>query len=1720
MNPETLKKLKSLHCKRGSLKSQMSLFEKALLKIDTTVTLSHEELQIVEVRLNKFQPVFDNFNDIQSELELLTIDNSELYETELQAREEFQDTYFTLNARANTLLNSVKPQISENSLSIPASHIVNRTNIKLPSINLPNFDGNYTQWRSFHDAFNSLIHVNTDLSPVEKLTYLKSSLKGEPYTLISSLDTTDLNYSVAWDVLLKRYDNKRRIINSHVQNILNIPISNRETSNSLREIANTLQTNLNCLRSLGQLVENWDALLVPIVVSKLDNQTVKEWEVKLNNDAEDMNTVPSLKDLLSFIMHKQNILEILSQKKGNQSNEFAKTHTNKITKAFTTTNISCSNCQKNHFISNCDLFLALDNSARSARARELKICINCLRKGHFLPNCKSLSTCRKCKRRHNTLLHFETKHTNTQRDSNSISKEQSSGETSEVLSVANCTALEDNQILLSTAIIQIKDSQNKPHSVRVLLDSASQSSFITESLLRKLNQRGTPINQAVGGIGGASLNIKRKINIHFNSIVNNFEASVQCLVIPKITSCLPTRSFNTNNFHIPPNIKLADPTFNTSSPIDMLIGAKLFWSLICIGQFRQHSLMYQKTKLGWIISGELLNERHIHDQQITCVSLNDLNVNLERFWQCDEFISNNHELTLDEQLCEEHFIKTTERNDAGRFVVKFPFKPNVDSIGNSYSVAKSRLESLERRFRKDSNLKPKYCEFMREYIELNHMTKVTNESDSTKSFFLPHHCVIKEQSETTKLRVVFDGSCKLDDGLSINAVQYVGATLQDDIFSILARFRLHQYVLTADIAKMYRQVLIHPDHRKFQKILWRENSNEDISIYELNTVTYGTTSAPFLAIRCLLEIASESRNTFPLESKIIREDFYVDDLITGSNDLELLKLIKINVQNILSSAGFQLHKFNSNVFELRNVNSENNSIHISNEDKRTLGIIWNSNTDNFTYSNKNLIQYPEITKRTILSLTAQLYDPLGILAPIIILAKLIIQELWQLNLTWDESVPMNTHLKWLNFKEKLKFLNKISIQRHVLISNHTRLELHAFADASERAYGACVYARSVNEFNQIAVHLISAKSRVAPLKSITLPRLELCAAVLAAQLVNKFKSILRISIDKEIYWSDSTITLCWIKGNPKRWKTYVSNRVSEIQRLTDPNDWFHVTSGDNPADLISRGMLPDRLIHTDLWWSGPHWLSSTNVTFSNFNNINMESIPETRNTSTALIASNIDNIISINNFSSLTKLIRIGAYCLRFIENCKKAISERITCALSPAELNRALNKLVKFSQLECFPEDYKQLLRNGTVSSKSKILSLTPFLDGDGLIRVGGRIQESNFSYGKKHPILISNKHHLTKLIFESEHKTLLHAGPTLLLNSIRNKFWPISGRNMAKGVVRSCIKCFRFNPKLNNPIMGNLPSERITPMPPFTTVGIDYAGPISIKDKQGRGAKSTKCYISIFICFSTKAIHLEPVTSLSTEAFIATFRRFASRRGSPTKIFSDNGTNFVGANTELINLFKFLNQNSDTIVEKISRQGVDWHFIPSNSPHFGGLWEAGVKSTKFHLKRVMQNASLTFEDLYTLLVQIESVLNSRPLTPLSSDPNDLEALTPAHFLIGRPLTTLPDPDVRDINVNRCSRYQHLQRLNQHFWDRWSRDYITQLQQRVKWKQSTALLEVGALVLIKEDHQPPANWRLGRVTEVFPGKDNVIRVASVRCGNAVFKRPLAKLCVLPISEG
>ncbi|XP_054276573.1 uncharacterized protein LOC128995581 [Macrosteles quadrilineatus] len=632
---------------------------------------------------------------------------------------------------------------------------------------------------------------------------------------------------------------------------------------------------------------------------------------------------------------------------------------------------------------------------------------------------------------------------------------------------------------------------------------------------------------------------------------------------------------------------------------------EFFFDLLEDGRIKnQNSPVLQNTKLGWIVGGKVHHQKSSTETSCHLTTLESLDKNIQAFWKIEEEPIKKATMTSENKLCEEMYDNSVQRGDDGRYTVKMPLKQDPSSLGDSKELAIKRFYQVERRLKNNSELQKQYKSFMHEYEELGHMEKVTANETDKPVYYLSHHPVIKEASSTTKLRVVFDASAKTTTGISLNDSLMVGPTLQDDLFSILLRFRIHTYVLTADIEKMYRQIWIHPSQRDMLRILWREDNSKPVLIYRLNTVTYGTACAPYLAIKTIQQLAQDERSQYPQASNVVMKDFYVDDVLTGTDDINEARVLRDQLVGMLKCGGFNLRKFNSNsnalLAELPDDIVERKAHKLPNSNDstiKTLGIFWDAESDKIKYkymlSTDNKAASTSVTKRTVLSDIAKLFDPLGIISPIIINAKILMQDLWKQNMKWDDVLPEQLHKRLLQFKQDLTLLSNFNVSRCVrMIQTEGTFELHGFSDASEKAYGAAIYLRHELSDGTAKTTLLCSKSRVTPLKTQSLPRLELWGALLLTELMSNVKTaLINKHIERVTYWTDSTIVLSWLNAEAACWKTFIANRIAKIQDLSDYKDWRHVPSQDNPADLVSRGLTVDEIIRSDLWNSGPYWLS-------------------------------------------------------------------------------------------------------------------------------------------------------------------------------------------------------------------------------------------------------------------------------------------------------------------------------------------------------------------------------------------------------------------------------------------------------------------------------------------------------------------------------------------------
>ncbi|KAF0721556.1 Integrase catalytic domain-containing protein, partial [Aphis craccivora] len=1601
---------------------------------------------------------------------------------------------------------------------------------RLPEIPLPVFDGDFRYWPTFRDSFTSLVDKRPKLSNIHKMYYLIGSLRGPAAEAARGIPLSADNYALLWSTLSARFHRPRLVAASLIDKLLQAPVFTQESHHDLNSFACLFSESLSLLSAL-KIPDMGSFIMFSIAFRCLPVGTRKLFESTITAE------YPSIKQLIEFAQSRAALLELVGEPRKNSGltgipksvqstgqirkvgDRQAKGEGSRLTSLVTSKPVSSNNdcpcCAGPHVLAGCTRFKSWPVDERSRWTRDKRLCYVCFSSNHWAPKCKSKTRCTNCSRRHHVLLHPPV--TVPQ-----INIESSSADASLCAATVHPPQRDSAAVLLGTALVHVRDRTGSWHTLRALVDCASQISAVTVAAVNRLGIKPSQWTTPISGLAGVPvLNVQGRVNL---TVQPRFATEplldVHAWVLPSITGDLPRETLPRKLLERYSNLALADPAFNVTSSIDMLLGGDVYATVMDGRKVTIDSALPTafSSVFGWILIGPLSNQEAPAFQSLPVSLVVSIESLMEQFWQVEEPAIAPASFTVEGQ-CEQIFHDQVMRLPSGRFSVPLPFHApaSADTFHGSRKVAERRFELLERKLSNNSILKSLYTEFMSEYIALGHMSLAS----SPGSYFIPHHAIYRPEVDAKKIRVVFDASARGFRGPSLNDCLFRGPKLQQDLIDILIRFRVHKYVFTTDICKMYRQILVLPEYRTFQHILWRASPHAELQEYELNTVTYGVNCAPFLALRVLQCIASDDCEHFRGVRQALECHTYVDDICDGADTIPQLLQLQSDLILVLQKSGIELKKWASNTPSVLDAvpTADRACVPTSFDtvdgySTRVLGLEWHPGTDHFCCA-LNLTSPHVFTKRGVLSVVARIFDPLGVFAPTVLLAKFIMQRTWLSGVGWDDPLPSDIQVDWDAFTSELPSLLTIRVPRYINTFCGAPCFLLGFCDASQRGYAAVVYIRVADTTVGDPVFLIGAKTKVAPIKTLTIPRLELNAASLLARWLSRVKGVLasQLNIIGVRAWSDSTIVLSWLTVPHQSFKVYVSNRVHQIHNLLPDCRWQYVDSTNNPADCASRGITPSVLAQHELYWRGPDLIYGDPTDWDHpFSPLSLSHLPEVQPVSCAVHLSNPTEEW-FARFSDYDRMRRVVAYILRFIALCRRHVPRSEgPVVLCKRELDAATRVLIIESQRVHLSTLLSELSRGNRVSSKP-LARLSPFIDSEGVIRVGGRLRHSFINYDCKHPVLIAKRSIFASMLCRRWHLATGHAGPRVLTVIISRQYWVISLRSVLHHVITGCVKCVRLDAKPPSPLMADLPATRVRPKRPFSCVGVDYAGPLQMRELRLRKSRVYKVYIAVFVCFTVKAVHLEVVSDLSTDAFLAAFDRFVARRGLPSDVYSDCGTNFVGANKLLRALI--ISLEGQAAISN-SRACCNWHFNPPSAPHFGGLWEAAVRSTKRLLIRIIGTHVFTYEEFTTILCRVEAVLNSRPLTPTSTDPHDLDCLTPGHFLIGQPLLAVPPRSCPDAAPNLNKRWKLLDQCHQAFWRRWSNEYLTTLQERSKWTADTPSVNVNDMVIIVDNQSPPLTWRLGRVIDVVPGSDGRVRVARVltRAGEVV--RPVVKLVRLP----
>ena len=1652
---------------------------------------------------------------------------------------------------------------------------ISRERSLMPSLNIPRFDGNIEKYEEFIDAFEAVIQKYDHVDNVEKFNLLRTHLDPPASELLEGFRTTNAEYPEALKLFKDTYGNKSLLKKIRISKLLNV--EKHDGKGSLRPIYTKLRTNIRALESLGVNTEAYSLFLIPIVCSKISRDLNKRWYKK--NDE-------SIKNLLQFIQDEVESTESAiyleeafaatshaPEKKRYEQRQMQPSKPTTASALHTNTQKYCFYCQiDNHDTQNCKNLGKLSSRGVLEFLNSHNLCYCCMKFGHPARRCyhKVNLVCKICHSNHHTYLHNENIEESTD--------ESPTQSNAAVTMSTNTSVNPSSKVIFQTAKAVLLNDKHQSIKVNVLFDPGSDRSYVRKQSCERLNLKFHEETLSIAGYSGKTESAKTYKIKHaiIRPIFSSTESrSVKLVETDRISpsihrEALPPDLLNCKYLR---GIQLAENyTVSNDEEIDIMIGLDYYWSFVTGRVKRQVGKPIAiESVLGWILQSQT-NDNTPNSSMattLTCITTSEaqeINKQLKKFWELEEV----NQVKEPQWSKEDREIHTAFLNDImydsdKRYQVRLPVKPQIEELANNKSGAVSRCKIIQRRLNKNPNLGTKYREALKEHIDSGFAEIVNECNEPKRCFYSPHHPVIKENSLTTKCRPVFDASAHEENSEGLNSYLFKGPPLQPQLNSILIRFRLNPIAITADVRKMFLMIKIHPDDRDLLRFVWEDPEGGNLAVYRHTTLPFGLRCSPYLAIATVQYHADHYVKEYPQITKEIIENTYMDDLLSGAATPHQGIENYESATKIMKEAGMILHKWNSNHpallerFKVDDLGTANTSKQLLTDELRgpnttnsVLGIQWNSLKDCFVFEGKGILKGAlelRPSKRNILRIAGRLYDPMGFLSPYITQIKIYIQRLWERGLEWDEELPADLTNHWKNWVSQLQFLSTIHIPRYIGVTyNHKvrPIELHTFGDASEVAYASVTYLKSMDEDGHVYVTLLYSKTKVAPIKLVSLPRLELLASVLAAKSASYVIDSLKTPDLKIFMWTDSTIVLHWVKGSSRQYKTFVGNRIQLLQELTEPSSWKWCPGNENPADIPSRGSSISDLNHNEIWWNGPSWLKGTEDDYpeqcenpDKFDAVTKEIKSNYLNTC-LLVSSSAEKycfgsmtkpIFTPQQYSKLKSLLRVTCYVKRFLHNISHKKDLRTIGPLSIEEMNAANTLWLRHIQEEHFPEEIIQLRNGREVKRTSPLLQFSPFYDKhDNLIKMGGRIQFSDLTECEKFPVILPSKSYVVKLLVEDIHRTQLHAGINQTLISLRDRYWVIRSRQLVRTIVKSCFICRKINPVRLKVPQAPIPRDRIIQTSPFEVIGVDFTGPLlvyqgipkikkdpelNVKMLSYDGVPCKKMYICLYTCAVTRAVHLELTWDLTTESFINSFRRFISTRAMCRVIYSDNAGNFQKAEKDIKHYLELMKEKQfqDFLLEN----NIEWKFILECSPWWGGFYERLMQNIKQPLKKILGKARLNVDQIYTILKEIEAQINSRPITSVTDEASEQNYLTPASFLVGRTLMNMPlkPRPLQKITSDQRVLNKLLKQQNSYLdliWRTWKEEYLRGLGKVNDKINHTDCVKVGEIVLVGCFNSPKTVWEIGVIQKLTQGRDGRYRTALIRTARGLISRSVQHL--------
>jgi len=1613
--------------------------------------------------------------------------------------------------------------------------------LKMQRMKWPTFSGNIRDYPRFKADFTKQVMPNTK-SDDSAAYLLKSCLEKDPLDVVKNVDD---DLSKMWDRLDDRYGRSSKIVDAIMHEIKQLKAVSDGDGSKFVHLVNTVERCYLDLMRINMESEICNSTIVSLIEERLPPTIKSMWCLEVSDKTTKINEGNKFSEMLEFMLKHKRAIEYGSNDMRSSKGVHFGCHlsqTSPTTEEPSQTRIPVSDqkveqgavnnerrpwcwlhSSSQHSIHDCRIFVDMTPQSRLDMAYEYRACWCCLQTGHTQSRCFRPKECSKdgCKRNHHPMLHID---------------DDRAGDGKKVLHVTECNTTDKQPGFLQ--IMMLQAGIRHTTQINVLWDSGAQVSLITQRKARELGLSGTNTSITIVKIG----NVKETVNSHIYEVPivdRNGEIEMfRAYGIPQISSEIEAIQIDELAKELEVN---ADGLERPTGEIEMLIGYEYAGFHPEKIKSKGHLLLLQ-NKFGKCLGGAHLMVKERTKVIVQNVQISHASISIEEFFsneslgvsctpkcggcRCGECPIGSKQYTLQQErelaLIEDGLSHTNDK-----WTSRYPWLRDPAELPDNYTAASSMLKSLERRLMKNANHKQIYKDQIQDMIDRNVAEKI--EKDEMLSYhgpvyYLSHHEVLKPDSESTPCRIVFNSSSKFK-GHVLNEYWAKGPDLLNNLLGVLIRFRENNVAIAGDIRKMYHSVAISDLDQHTHRFMWRDmDSFRRPDIYKIKCVSFGDKPAGAIAALALRKTAQLGEDEFPDAAGIIRNNTYVDDILGSVPSEDEAIRITSQIDSILSKGGFQVKGWNTSTDDSKTTIKVCTSVHKPDDDtSKVLGVVWNSKTDklefvakvNFSPRHRKVRTEPDLTsadiprmvpeiltKRMILSLVNGIFDPLGLSAPFVVQGKMLLRKLnKQEKADWDDPIPQDLRDDWIKFFMQLFDMEKIVFRRSTKPSTAIgEPSLVLFSDASEEAFGACAYIRWKTQDGSFRSNLLAAKSRLSPMRKITIPRLELNGALLAARLSSFIMKESVIPFCNIYFIVDSEIVRAQIQKESYGFNTFAGVRIGEIQDLTEKKDWYWVGGAKNIADIISRGTEPSKMGPDSEWQRGPSFMEKNVNDWPVKQTYSGTDLPDqvaTQSKSHVMLTQvsdgvDVSKVIDIQRFSSYSKLLRVTA---------------RISSAFKPGASLRNIAKVpdrnqIKEAELMWIRESQKSLKDD----VKPQMMKRLGVRDVDGIYIVGSRIENwAGHTYNNTNPILLTSKSRFAQLYVQYVHN-ICHLGTSAVASKVRAKFWVVGLRKLLRSIQYKCVTCKKQNGQCQQQIMGQLPEERTKPVPQWSYVSLDLFGPYPIRGETNKRTRS-RGYGLIIDCLLTRAIHLDVVCDYSTASFLMALRRFMSVRGCPMKLYSDRGTQLRAADKELKEIMLALDE--DALTEFSSNHSFEWEFCSPNAPWQNGCSESLIKSVKKSLKIAIGDQALTYSEFQTVLMECANLINDRPIGRHPTSPEDGVYLSPNDLLLGHSTNSVPQGPF-DLTTNKYQRFKFVQRVADAFWKRWTEEYFPSLIIQQKWHTSHRNIMKGDVVIVQDSNLIRGKWRIGRVTKADPSlRDGFVRNVEIEYKNTGSKNYL-----------